>query len=279
MARALEIALLAGARVLATTSDEAKARRAREAGAELVVDYRTEDVGQAVRRHTAKRGVDVVVDLVGEKTWMTSLRAAAKGGRIVTCGATSGPSPKEDIRLIFWRQLSILGSTMANDREFRTLLRRRRGRAAQAPRRPDLPVLAGARGLRPDGSGRSTARSSSCRTARLPTGPTGTEPERFAGCRNRSAPEQPEQQRRQQREQQARHDRKRQGPALPAHDDVAGKPAEVARQDRPRQADRQKRGSEGQEHRPPRGLYGPVHPCDYDRVLPGRGRFSAGDEP
>ena len=118
---ALEIALLCGARVIATTSDEAKAGRAREAGAELVVNYRAEDVGQAIRRHTARRGVDVVVDVIGEATWMTSVRSAAKGGRIVTCGATSGPSPKEDIRLIFWKQLSILGSTMANDREFRAL--------------------------------------------------------------------------------------------------------------------------------------------------------------
>ena len=118
---ALEIALLCGARVIATTSDDAKAGRAREAGAELAVNYRAEDVGQTVRRHTAKRGVDVVVDVIGEATWMTSVRAVSKGGRIVTCGATSGPSPKEDIRLIFWKQLSILGSTMANDREFRAL--------------------------------------------------------------------------------------------------------------------------------------------------------------
>ena len=118
---ALEIALLCGARVIATTSDDAKAGRAREAGAELVVNYRSEDVAQAIRRHTAKRGVDVVVDMVGEATWMTSVRSAARGGRIVTCGATSGPSPKEDIRLIFWKQLSILGSTMSNDREFRAL--------------------------------------------------------------------------------------------------------------------------------------------------------------
>jgi NADPH:quinone reductase-like Zn-dependent oxidoreductase len=117
----LEIAVLCGARVIATTSDEEKARHAREAGAELVIDYRKEDVGQAVRAHTSKRGVDVVADMVGEATWMTSLKAAAKGGRIVTCGATSGPNPKEEIRLIFWKQLSILGSTMANDREFRTL--------------------------------------------------------------------------------------------------------------------------------------------------------------
>jgi NADPH:quinone reductase-like Zn-dependent oxidoreductase len=119
---ALEIGLLCGARVIATTSGEGKARQARAAGAELVIDYTAEDVGQAVRRHTAKRGVDMVVDSVGEKTWMTSLRAVRRGGRIVTCGATTGPNPPEEIRLIFWKQISILGSTMANDREFRALV-------------------------------------------------------------------------------------------------------------------------------------------------------------
>jgi NADPH:quinone reductase-like Zn-dependent oxidoreductase len=119
---ALEIALLCGARVIATTSSEAKASVAREAGAELVVDYTSADVGEAVRKHTGKRGVDVVVDSVGEKTWMTSLKAVRRGGRIVTCGATTGPNPREEIRLVFWKQISILGSTMANDREFRALV-------------------------------------------------------------------------------------------------------------------------------------------------------------
>jgi NADPH:quinone reductase-like Zn-dependent oxidoreductase len=118
---ALEIALLAGARVIATTTGEEKIRAAREAGAELVIDYRADDVGKAVRRHAGKAGVDVVIDTVGEATWMTSLRAVGKGGRIVTCGATSGPNPKEELRLIFWKQISILGSTMSNDREFRAL--------------------------------------------------------------------------------------------------------------------------------------------------------------
>jgi NADPH:quinone reductase-like Zn-dependent oxidoreductase len=119
---ALEIALLTGARVIATTSGEEKLRWAREAGAELVVDYRREDVAKAVRAHTDKRGVDVIIDSVGEATWMSSLRMAARGGRIVTCGATSGPNPKEEIRLIFWKQLSILGSTMSSDHEFRAML-------------------------------------------------------------------------------------------------------------------------------------------------------------
>jgi NADPH:quinone reductase-like Zn-dependent oxidoreductase len=119
---AIEIALLAGARVLATTSGPQKAAVVKEAGAELVIDYTKEDVAKAIRSYTAKRGVDVVLDSVGEKTWMTSLQSAARGGRIVTCGATTGPNPKEEIRLIFWKHLSILGSTMANDAEFRALL-------------------------------------------------------------------------------------------------------------------------------------------------------------
>lgn len=119
---ALEIAIVCGARVIATTSSGAKADEAREAGAELVIDYTAQDVAEAVRRHTAKRGVDVVVDSVGQKTWMTSLKAVRRGGRIVTCGATTGPNPSEEIRLIYWKQISILGSTMANDREFRALL-------------------------------------------------------------------------------------------------------------------------------------------------------------
>ncbi|MEP6769855.1 MAG: zinc-binding dehydrogenase [Acidobacteriota bacterium] len=119
---AIEIALLCGARVWATTSGEEKMRQVAGSGAEVVLDYRKSDVGKEVRARTGKRGVDVVVDCVGEATWMTSLQAVAKGGRIVTCGATSGPNPKEEIRLIFWKQLSILGSTMANDSEFRALL-------------------------------------------------------------------------------------------------------------------------------------------------------------
>ena len=118
---AVEIALLCGARVLATTSGDEKAARLRAIGIERVIDYAKEDVGQTVRAHTGKRGADVIVDTVGESTWMTSLKSAARGGRIVTCGATSGPNPKEEIRLIFWKQLSILGSTMANDHEFRAL--------------------------------------------------------------------------------------------------------------------------------------------------------------
>lgn len=119
---ALEIARLAGATVFATSSDETKLSAARAAGAARAWHSRNEDVARRVSEATGRRGCDAVIDCVGEATWMISLRSAAKGGRIVTCGATSGPNPKEEIRLIFWKQLSILGSTMANDREFRALL-------------------------------------------------------------------------------------------------------------------------------------------------------------
>ena len=117
---ALEIARLCGAEVFATSSEEEKLAAARAAGAARTWSSR-DDVARRVSEATGRRGCDVVVDCVGDATWMISLRAAGKGGRIVTCGATSGPNPAEELRLIFWKQLSILGSTMANDREFRAV--------------------------------------------------------------------------------------------------------------------------------------------------------------
>jgi NADPH:quinone reductase-like Zn-dependent oxidoreductase len=119
---ALQIAKLCGAGPVYVTSRSAeKRRRAEELGADATLDA-GEDVGKKIRELTKKRGVDVVVDSVGAATWRASLVAAAKGGRIVTCGATSGPNPEEEIRHIFWKQLSILGSTMGNDAEYRALL-------------------------------------------------------------------------------------------------------------------------------------------------------------
>src|SRR5512141_636277 len=120
---AVQIAKLCGAsRVFVTSSSEEKLRRARELGADETINYKTADVGKAIRELTKKRGVDVVVDSVGAATWRHSLNAAAKSGRIVTCGATSGPSPEEEIRTIFWKQLSILGSTMGTDAELTAVL-------------------------------------------------------------------------------------------------------------------------------------------------------------
>jgi NADPH:quinone reductase-like Zn-dependent oxidoreductase len=118
---AIQIARLCGASlVIVTSRSPEKRRRAEELGAHVTLDAGG-DVGKSVRELTKKRGVDVVVDSVGAATWRASLSAAAKGGRIVTCGATSGPNPEEEIRLIFWKQLSIFGSTMGNDAEYASL--------------------------------------------------------------------------------------------------------------------------------------------------------------
>jgi NADPH:quinone reductase-like Zn-dependent oxidoreductase len=122
-AYALQVARLCGASlVIVTSGSEEKLERALKLGADVALDYRKVDVGRKVRELTGKRGVDVVVDSVGAATWRASLAAAAKKGRIVTCGATSGPNPEEEIRIIFWKQLSILGSTMGTDGEFAALL-------------------------------------------------------------------------------------------------------------------------------------------------------------
>jgi NADPH:quinone reductase-like Zn-dependent oxidoreductase len=114
----LQIAKLLGAYVTVTSGSEAKLERAVRLGADATLDHRGIDVGKEMRARTAKRGVDVVVDLVGEATWTQSLGALGRRGRLVTCGGTSGPMVTTDVRRLFWNQWSILGSTMGNDAEF-----------------------------------------------------------------------------------------------------------------------------------------------------------------
>jgi NADPH:quinone reductase-like Zn-dependent oxidoreductase len=114
---ALQIATRIGARVWAISSSDAKLARARELGAVETFNHRTTDVVSAIRERTGKRGVNVVIDDVGEATWERSLRVLARGGRLVTCGATSGPIVQTDVRKLFWHQWTIMGSTMGNDRE------------------------------------------------------------------------------------------------------------------------------------------------------------------
>ncbi|MEP7325753.1 MAG: zinc-binding dehydrogenase [Gemmatimonadota bacterium] len=120
---ALQIAKLAGARVIATSSSDEKLARARELGADHVLNHTSEDVPAVVRKLTAKRGVEVVVDNVGEKTWEKSLRCLGRMGRLVTCGGTTGPMVVTDVRRLFWYQYSILGSTMGNHREYQAIVR------------------------------------------------------------------------------------------------------------------------------------------------------------
>lgn len=120
---AIQIARLAGARVLAVTSGEDNVRRVRELGAEVVVDRLTDEFSREVWEETGRRGVDVVLDGVGEAVWEGCLRALAPGGRLVTYGATTGPSGAVDIRRMFWKQLQVMGSTMASRGEFEQVMR------------------------------------------------------------------------------------------------------------------------------------------------------------
>jgi NADPH:quinone reductase-like Zn-dependent oxidoreductase len=110
----IQIARLLGARVLATASSDEKLAKARALGADVLINHRREDVAAAVRAATAKAGCDVVVDHVGEATIETSLKLLKKGGRVVTCGATSGSRLVADLKPIFFKSLSILGSTMGS---------------------------------------------------------------------------------------------------------------------------------------------------------------------
>jgi NADPH:quinone reductase-like Zn-dependent oxidoreductase len=104
--------------VIATSSSDEKLERAREAGADAVVNHETGDVAAAVKEATEGRGASIVIEHVGEATWKTSLQAAATEGRIVVCGATSGPNPPAQLHRIWWKQLSVLGSTMGTRADF-----------------------------------------------------------------------------------------------------------------------------------------------------------------
>jgi NADPH:quinone reductase-like Zn-dependent oxidoreductase len=115
---ALEIVRSIGATAWVTSHSDEKLALARGLGAENLLNYATTDVGKEIRARTAKRGVDVVLDTVGEATWPQSLGALGKRGRLVTCGATSGPMVQMDVRRLFWNQWDIMGSTMGNDAEF-----------------------------------------------------------------------------------------------------------------------------------------------------------------
>lgn len=115
---ALQICKARGARVWVTSSSREKLEQARALGADELLDHSIVNVAKEIRARTGKRGVDVVVDSIGERTWEQSLGSLARAGRLVTCGGTSGPALTMDVRKLFWNQWSILGSTMGNDAEF-----------------------------------------------------------------------------------------------------------------------------------------------------------------
>lgn len=110
---AIQIAKLFGARVIAAASTERKLAAARALGADDTIDYVTEELVAAMKRLTGRRGADVVVEHTGASTFAKSVVICARGGRIVTCGATDGHEARLNLRHIFWRQLSVLGSTLA----------------------------------------------------------------------------------------------------------------------------------------------------------------------
>jgi NADPH:quinone reductase-like Zn-dependent oxidoreductase len=121
---AVQIAKLCGARVIVTSSSDAKLERARSLGADVGINYKTNPQwAKAVFDATDKRGVDVVIENVGAATWKDSIRSLKSGGRLVTCGATSGPVGETLIPLVFWKQVHIIGSTMASRREFNDVMR------------------------------------------------------------------------------------------------------------------------------------------------------------
>jgi NADPH:quinone reductase-like Zn-dependent oxidoreductase len=115
---ALAIAKALGARTIVTSSSDEKLARARELGADETVNHASEDVAARVKKLTDGAGADVVVDHVGEATWKHTLNAARQEGRIVVCGATSGPNPPAMLHRVWWKQLAILGSTMGTKDDF-----------------------------------------------------------------------------------------------------------------------------------------------------------------
>jgi len=120
---AVQIAKLIGATVIATAGSDEKCRKALALGADHAVNYEAEDFLARAKALTGKRGVDVVFEHVGKKTWEKSLLSLASGGRLVTVGATTGWDPPTDLRHVFYRQLSVLGSTMGSKGELFQVLR------------------------------------------------------------------------------------------------------------------------------------------------------------
>lgn len=121
-AAAVQIAKLCGAWVLAAAGSTEKLERARALGADATVNYREQDFVEPARAMSGGRGVDVVFETVGRDTWHKSLNSLRRGGRLVTCGTTSGAHVEEDIRFLYRQHLSVLGASMGTRRELITIL-------------------------------------------------------------------------------------------------------------------------------------------------------------
>lgn len=119
----LQIARHLGARTIVTSGSGAKLDLARSLGADVTLNHHEVDVGAEVRKLTDGLGADAIVDSVGEQTWRHSLRSLRRGGRLLVCGATTGPMISLDLRRLFWHQWSILGSTLGSRREYGEIVR------------------------------------------------------------------------------------------------------------------------------------------------------------
>ena len=119
---ALKLVRLTGAEVIVTSSSDEKLARAKEIGADHTINYKAGDVARTVKEITGGRGVDVVVDTAGAATWPIDFSAIRPGGKIVLCGITTGPEATTNLRVLYWNQLTIMGSTMGSDEDFRQMV-------------------------------------------------------------------------------------------------------------------------------------------------------------
>jgi NADPH:quinone reductase-like Zn-dependent oxidoreductase len=120
---ALQLAKLAGAEVIVTSSSDDKLTRAVEIGADHTINYKKTNVVDSVKAITDGRGVDIAVDTVGAATWDIDMQAVRRGGRIVLCGVTTGPEATTNLQILYWNQLTILGSTMGSKGDFAQMLK------------------------------------------------------------------------------------------------------------------------------------------------------------
>jgi NADPH:quinone reductase-like Zn-dependent oxidoreductase len=121
---AIQLAKLAGAEVIATSSSDDKLTKAAKLGADYTINYKTvTDIAKEVRGITHNRGVDVVLDTVGAATWPVNFALVRRGGRIVLCGVTTGATAQTNLQSLYWNQITVLGSTMGSNEDFRQMLR------------------------------------------------------------------------------------------------------------------------------------------------------------
>jgi len=119
---ALQLAKLAGAAAIVTSSSDEKLKRAGQLGADHKINYKTSDVVSAVKGITGGRGVDVIFETVGAATWPIDFACVRKGGKIVICGVTGGPTAETNLQALYWNQITVIGSAMGSNEDFRGML-------------------------------------------------------------------------------------------------------------------------------------------------------------